>query len=371
MHGSIEVPLPAAALQPAHAEAVGTLALLHLAKHRFHQGTAPAIDRAPPLGAQFALHALPRCHGLRFASARRWRVTQGGALLVVLLRGDERALLVVLLRGDERALLVVLLRGDERALLVVLLRGDERALLVVLLRGDEQFARRGFGRQVRLRPIAGIGHRRAEPDVLPQDRRNVGLRLIEHGRQLPHVVGLDGHVRRQDDLLTRHRHLGVVALLPAAPGPHDAAVGISGVGHRRGIEHGIGGLRPRLRRPLACSSASRAAIFACWWAAALSAWRCSFAWHCRSRASRAAAQLSFLGNLSPGWRSSCASAASASASMRRICSARLVALRLASRAALARTLVPSSATTPRRISPTSRHRSSTARNTLCIRSTWR
>src|SRR5215213_6339517 len=286
MHGSIEVPLPAAALQPAHAEAVGTLALLHLAKHRFHQGTAPAIDRAPPLGAQFALHALPRCHGLRFASARRWRVTQGGALLVVLLRGDERALLVVLLCGDERALLVVLLRGDERA------------LLVVLLRGDEQFARRGFGRQVRLRPIAGIGH-------------------------------------------------------------------------RRGIEHGIGGLRPRLRRPLACSSASRAAIFACWRAAALSAWRCSFAWHCRSRASRAAAQLSFLGNLSPGWRSSCASAASASASMRRICSARLVALRLASRAALARTLVPSSATRPRRISPTSRHRSSTARNTLCIRSTWR
>jgi hypothetical protein len=80
------------------------------------------------------------------------------------------------------------------------------------------------------------------------------------------------------------------------------------------------GLRPRLRLPVACSSASRASIFACWRAAAAAARRSSFSLHLRSRASRSARPASDFGKLAPccaaGWLSSRASVASASA---RIC----------------------------------------------------
>jgi len=69
--------------------------------------------------------------------------------------------------------------------------------------------------------------------------------------------------------------------------------------------------------------------------------------------------------------SSCTSLASASASILVTCSSMLLAVRLASSAALAPTLVPSNATNPSRTRPASWHSRSTARNTSRMRATWR
>jgi hypothetical protein len=88
--GGLQVPLAAAGDETAHAEAAGILALLHLAEHRLHRGTALTVDGTAALGAQLALHALAGRQPLRHAPARRRRVAQLGALLAVLAGGDEQ-----------------------------------------------------------------------------------------------------------------------------------------------------------------------------------------------------------------------------------------------------------------------------------------
>src|SRR3954466_16094891 len=86
----MQVPLAATPLQPAHAEVAGTLAVLHLPEHRLDGGAAAAIAVSPVSGAQLAVHPLARGDGVRLAATRRRRIGQGGALLVILLRGDDQ-----------------------------------------------------------------------------------------------------------------------------------------------------------------------------------------------------------------------------------------------------------------------------------------
>src|SRR5829696_1585454 len=90
MDRGIGLPLATAAVRPAHAEPACTLTILHLPENRLDALPALAIEAAAPPGPQLALHARPRRHPLRHAPARRRRLAQGRALLVVLLRGDEQ-----------------------------------------------------------------------------------------------------------------------------------------------------------------------------------------------------------------------------------------------------------------------------------------
>src|SRR5215207_7085841 len=90
MDRGIELPLATAAVRPTHAEPACTLAILHLPENRLDALPALAIEAAAPPGPQLALQARPRRHPLRQAPARRRRLAQGRALLVVLLRGDEQ-----------------------------------------------------------------------------------------------------------------------------------------------------------------------------------------------------------------------------------------------------------------------------------------
>src|SRR4051812_42133266 len=146
MYGGVEQPLAAAAFDPAHAEPASALAILYLAEHRLDRDASSAIAGAPALGAQLALHALARRHALGLSSTWRRRVTQRGALLVILLGGDE------------------------------------------------QLACFGLRRRVGFRPIAGVGHRRPKLGILADYRCDIGLRLVDHRRQLAHVIGLAAHV---------------------------------------------------------------------------------------------------------------------------------------------------------------------------------
>src|SRR5690349_10449105 len=199
MHGGVQVPLAAAAFEPAHAELAGALAILHLPEHRLDQAAAAAVALPPTLGAQLAVHPLARRHVLGHAPPRRRRVAQGGALLVVLPRGDD------------------------------------------------QFAVRGLAGHVRLGPVAGIRHRRSEHDLVPLaflgHRDDVGLGLRQHRVQLLHVVGIGGDVGGEDDLPGADHDLAVVALQPAAARLHDAAVGVGDAGVGVGVDAGVGGLR--------------------------------------------------------------------------------------------------------------------------------
>ena len=88
--GGVELPLAAATLEAAHAEAVGALPLLRLPEHGFDRGPALAVEGAAALGAQFAVHALTGRHGPRHPPTRGWRLAQRGPLLAVLLGGDEQ-----------------------------------------------------------------------------------------------------------------------------------------------------------------------------------------------------------------------------------------------------------------------------------------
>ncbi len=72
------------------------------------------------------------------------------------------------------------------------------ALCMVLLGRDEQLAPLRLGRRIGVRPVARVGHRRAKLGILAHHRSDIGLCLVEHGRQLMHVVSLDGHVGGED-----------------------------------------------------------------------------------------------------------------------------------------------------------------------------
>src|SRR3954465_8614920 len=192
MYCGVELPLAAAALDPAHAEPASALTILHLGEHRLDAGAAPAIAGAAARGAWLALHALAPRHVLGLSSTRRRRVTQRGALLVILLGGDE------------------------------------------------QLAVFGLRRRVGFRPIAGVSHHRPKLGILADHRCDVGLSLLDHRRQLAHIIGLRAHVGGKNDLADGYHRLGVVALHPAVPRFHDAAVRIGDVGHGFGSDGGVG-----------------------------------------------------------------------------------------------------------------------------------
>src|SRR3954471_7103761 len=86
----VELPLAAAALRPPHAEPAGPLAVPHLTEDGLDGAPPLAVKAAAPLRPQLAVHALPRRQAFRHAPARRWGITQGGALLAVLARRDEQ-----------------------------------------------------------------------------------------------------------------------------------------------------------------------------------------------------------------------------------------------------------------------------------------
>ena len=62
VNGGLKLPLAAAELKPAHAEATGILAILHLSEHRFDAGSPLTVERPATLGAQLAVHAIARRH---------------------------------------------------------------------------------------------------------------------------------------------------------------------------------------------------------------------------------------------------------------------------------------------------------------------
>ena len=57
VYGGLELPLAAAQLKPAHAEATGILAVLHLPEHRFDAGSPFTVEGAAAFGAQLSIHA--------------------------------------------------------------------------------------------------------------------------------------------------------------------------------------------------------------------------------------------------------------------------------------------------------------------------
>ena len=69
--GGVELPLAAATLEAAHAEAVGALPLLRLPEHGFDRGPALAVEGAAALGAQFAAPSWTAASAQRGAGASR------------------------------------------------------------------------------------------------------------------------------------------------------------------------------------------------------------------------------------------------------------------------------------------------------------
>lgn len=62
VNGGLELPLAAAELKPAHAEATGILAILHLSEHRLDAGSPLTVEPTAALGPQLAIHTLARGH---------------------------------------------------------------------------------------------------------------------------------------------------------------------------------------------------------------------------------------------------------------------------------------------------------------------
>src|SRR4051794_5249587 len=79
------------------------------------------------------------------------------------------------------------------------------------------------------------------------------------------LADLGAHVGGKNDLTDGYHDLGVVALQPAVPRFHDAAVRIGDVGHGVGSDDGVGrlGLTAALALAAGPLRRSRASIFSC------------------------------------------------------------------------------------------------------------